>query len=210
MGIYAMFYYTRSITWENGLRIIKKAYESVLEIIPPNMFGMGNIIGLDLTDINILLHDEEAEIININGSHNFFISGKLPAIHNILEKAKNEGALHARMLPVGCPYHSKFIRESIGSFGNFINNLEIKTPSIPAISCIDQREITDSAGIRMELINNLITALNWQDTILKLNGKGVSLFYECGAGISLVKLNKFIPGEHKTLKFNQQDRLKEL
>jgi len=207
MGIYAMFYYTGSISRENGLRIIKKAYESVLENIPPNIFGMGNIIGLDLTDINTIMNDEEAEIINTNGSHNYIISGKLPAIQNILKKAKIEGAIHTGMLPVGCPYHSKFISGSAVDFGNFINKLEIRTPHVPAISCIDQREITDRADIQRELINNLITALNWQDTILKLYSRGIGLFYECGAGESLTKLNKFIPGDHKTIKFHQLDKL---
>jgi [acyl-carrier-protein] S-malonyltransferase len=207
MGIYAMFYYTGSISRENGLRILKKAYETVLENIPPNTFGMANVIGLNLADINSIIKDEEAEIINVNGSHNFFITGKLYSLHIILEKARNEGAIHARLLPVGCPYHSKFISTAAYNFGNFINSVEIKTPLIPAISCIDQREITDSSGIRTELINNLTTPLNWQDTILKMSEKGADLFYECGAGQSLVKLNKFIHGGHNTFKFNHSDKL---
>jgi [acyl-carrier-protein] S-malonyltransferase len=207
MGIYAMFYYTGSISREDGLRIIKKAYETVLETIPPNTFGMGNIIGLNMADIKTIIQDKEVEIINVNGSYNFFISGKLYSLLDILEKAKNEGAIHARLLPVGCPYHSKFISNASYSFGNFIQTLNINTPMIPAISCINQREITDSSGIRTELINNLITPLNWQDTILKMCKKGVDLFYECGAGQSLVKLNKFIYGGHNTLKFNHSDKL---
>lgn len=207
MGIYAMFYYTGSINWEDGLLIIKKAYESVMQSIPANTFGMGNIIGLDQTDFNLLTKGEEAEVINVNGDHNFVISGKISAIQNILEKAKIEGAIHTRLLPVGCPYHSEFIKKAAISFGSFINGLEVKTPEIPAISCIDQRKIKDQAGVRKEIINNLITPLNWLNTIGKMNGYGVNLFYECGAGESLTKLNKFISGDHKTIKFYQMDKL---
>ena len=207
MGLYAMFYFTGSVRWEDGLMIIKKAYDSVLEIIPANTFGMGNIIGLDLTDMNKLLKGEEAEIININGSHNFFVSGKTATLHHILEKAKNEGAIHARMLPVGCPYHSKYIRDASDGFGNFIRKLDIKDSVIPAISCIDQSEIRNLSEVKIEIIRNLVTPLNWQQTIIKMTENGIGLFYECGAGISLFKLNKFIPGDHKTLKFNLIDMI---
>jgi len=207
MGIYAMYYYTGSISFEEGLLIIKKAYESVLQVIPAKIFGMGNIIGLDETDVIALMNDEEAEVINMNGSHNFVISGKIFAIRNILERAKSEGAIHTRMLPVGCPYHSKFIRDSADSFGKFINSLDVKTPKIPVISCIDQNEITDPAGVRKGIIDNLFSHLNWQNTIVKMHGNGVNLYYECGAGESLTKLNKFIPGDHKTIRFYQTDKL---
>jgi [acyl-carrier-protein] S-malonyltransferase len=207
MGIYAMFYYTGSVSWEVGLRMIKKAYESVLETIPANIFGMGNIIGLDLTDFNLLMKNEEAEIINVNGSHNFVIAGKISAVENVLEKAKLEGALHTRMLPVGCPYHSKYIKEATKSFAGYINHLEVGNPDVPVVSCIDQHEINSADAVRNEIINNLITPLNWQHTIEKMHADGVNVFYECGAGDSLSKLNKFISGEHKTFRFDHLDKI---
>jgi [acyl-carrier-protein] S-malonyltransferase len=208
MGIYAMFYYTGSVSWENGLMMIKKAYESVLEAIPTNTFGMGNIIGLDQSDFNVIIKDEEVEVINVNGSHNFVISGKISAVQNVLDKAKLEGALHTRMLPVGCPYHSKYIKESAKSFAGYINHLEVGNPDIPVVSCIDQHEITDAGAVRKEIINNLITPLNWQHTVEKMNADGVSVFLECGAGDSLTKLNKFISGNHKTIKYFMFDKLR--
>jgi [acyl-carrier-protein] S-malonyltransferase len=210
MGIYAMFYYSGSISFDDGLRIIKKAFESVTETIQPNVYGMCNIIGLSLTDINLILQNNEAEIININGSHNFVISGKIPSLQSIIERAKLEGAIHTRLLNVGCPYHSKVIRETVSDFRTFLNNLEIKDPQLPIISCIDQREIMDSKAVRDELLNNLISPLNWLETVLKLNKKGITTFYECGAGISLFKLNKFVPVDQKTYKFYELGKVQDL
>lgn len=207
MGIYAMYHYTGSISLVNGLNLIKKAYELVSTSVAANSFGMGNIIGLNLADVTAIIWDEDAEIININGNHNFVVSGKLSAIQNILEKATIEGAIRVGMLPVGCPYHTKYLKDSAVDFGNYINGIEIFPPLIPVISGINQKEISNETEIRMEFINNLYTALNWQDTIVKMNENGVELFYECGAGDSLSKLNKFIPGNHKTLKFQFADKL---
>jgi [acyl-carrier-protein] S-malonyltransferase len=207
MGIYAMFYHTRSIGFEAGLMMIKKAYEAVMNCIPENKYGMGNIIGLDESDFDLLLKNEDAEVINVNGSHNFVLSGTIAAVQNILDKAKAEGALHTRLLPVGCPYHSGFIKDSAISFGGFINSMDVKKPVIPVVSCIDQRLVTSADEVKREIISNLVTPLNWMKTIEKIHTSGVSLFYECGAGESLTKLNRFIAGNHKTIRYSQFEKL---
>ena len=68
---------------------------------------------------------------------------------------------------------------------------------IKIISTFNQREFIKSADIKSELLYNLISNINWHNTMRKLISKGVGEFYECGAGKDLKKISRFIEGDYK-------------
>jgi [acyl-carrier-protein] S-malonyltransferase len=197
MGIYAAAHRAGSISFEDGLLLIRKAFLEISRITAANNFGMGSLLGLTRED---LAHapDNNAkgvEMVNQNSPWSFIFSGPLREIQNLLAWAVNEGALNTKLLNVTIPYHSKVLQPAEKPFSGFIETIPVKDPVIPVISMIDQSVITDATALKKEIAGNLHTPLNWYRTQLSLQESGIKSFIECGPGKSLVKNAKFVEGE---------------
>lgn len=204
MGIYAALFHAQVVTFSDGLFLIRKAYETIRNIVKDKKYGMCSIIGLSREDIVSLirLHNLHVEITNQNSSFAFVVSGVHSDILNLLHAATAEGALHTHLLKVSLPYHSFFLRETKYIFSGFIEKMLFKNPQTKIITLVDQQILEDPLVIKKEVIRNLFTPLNWFQTQSELMKAGVTLFLECGPGKNLVKNSKFITGEYQFLKLS--------
>lgn len=204
MGIYASLYDAGSISFETGLELILLAYESLMQAIRNESYGMGSLIGLSGRDIHHLidLSDLHIEITNQNASHSFVISGFRNDLTKLMELARDEGALHTRDLEVTIPYHSGFLKDGAMHFAGEIGHLEIKKPGTQMISLIDQTFLSSPSIIRQELINNLFYPLNWLRTQHAMLEHDISVFIECGASKGLVRNAKFMDGNFRYYSLN--------
>ncbi len=199
MGIYASFYAAKSITIEDGAKLIYNAYSLVKNLTGTRIYGMGAIIGLSTEDVENLIkyNAPDLEIININNEHSLVIAGKKDDVLIVLKKAKEEGAFSTAELTVDTPYHSKYLLKYSNPFQKYINTISIKSAEIPIISTYDQREFTKVSEIKSELIFNLTEKINWYKTMQKLIENNISEIYECGAGKDLKKISRFIEGNYQ-------------
>ena len=205
MGIYAALYAGGSISFEDGLRCIKKAYDLSVENLNNYEFGMGAIIGLTYEDLDQINKStsKNVEIVNRNGIHSFVISGISADVKTVALKAQDEGAFHSGLLDVSCPYHSKFMRNIANEFQKYVSLLDIKPSDIPVVSLIDQSIFKSREEIINELSRNLDSEINWfkaMQTMIHLN---ITTFVECGAGKSLYKIGKFIDGDFAIIPINK-------
>jgi [acyl-carrier-protein] S-malonyltransferase len=201
MGIYAALVHSKVVTFTEGLLMIRKALETIRNVVQNRKYGMCSIIGLSREDINSLIHllDLQVEITNQNSSFAFVISGVHSDIHDLLQAATAEGALHIHLLNVSLPYHSAFLRGTKNEFREFIETIRFEKPQTKIISLVDQQILLDPSMIKEEIIRNLYTPLNWYQTQSEFLKSGVNLFVECGPGKNLVKNAKFIDGEYQFL-----------
>jgi [acyl-carrier-protein] S-malonyltransferase len=209
MGIYAAAHFARSISFADGLRVIGKAYELVAEAASGKDYGMGHIIGLDSNDIQTLLnpYGTRLVIINCNGEYNFIVAGTVAELNGMLAQAKQAGAIHSKLLPVKNPYHTQFIIRNVCPFRIFLKSILFNDPVVPLVSNVDQKLLTTAYDIKEEFIRNLYTPTNWFRTIGKLNDLGTTTYYECGAGESLYKINKFIDIQGASFACHQYDKI---
>ncbi|MFH1321472.1 MAG: hypothetical protein ABII90_12585 [Bacteroidota bacterium] len=207
MGLYAALYHCNSITFEDGLLLIKNAFNIIKNSTCNKKFGMGTVVGLDYHDMSKIISQNSNNVENIstNSSHNFVISGDYYEVDKILNIAKEEGALYVRLLPVTCPYHSKFTGNAADEFGNYVKRININAPCSGIVSLIDQNILKTADDIKKELAGNLNTGINWLNTMLKMIDLNVNIFIECGAGKTLYKIGKFIEGDFKIYSINKLD-----
>ena len=198
MGIYASLYAAKSITIEDGAKLIFNAYNLVNDLTRTGIYGMGAIIGLSTEDVENLIKDSasDIEIININNEHSLVIAGKKNDVLLVLKKAKEEGALSTIELTVNTPYHSKYLLKYSDRLENLVDSFSIKETVIPIVSTYDQRIFTQVSEVKKDLVFNLTRKINWYKTMQKLIEKKVSEIYECGAGKDLKKISRFIDGDY--------------
>lgn len=199
MGIYASIYSAKSVSFEDGAKLIYHAFNLVEDLTQTKLYGMAAIIGLSVSDVKQLIekYTPDLEIINVNNELSLVIAGKKSDIKILLQKAKDEGAITTAELTVNTPYHSKYLIKYSESFSRFINSISFYEPQIPIISTYNQRKIENIAGIKAELIFNLTQKINWYKTIQNLLEHKVSEMFECGAGKDLKKISRFICGDYQ-------------
>jgi [acyl-carrier-protein] S-malonyltransferase len=204
MGIYATLYYCRSVSFDNGLMLVKNAWEIISAITAGHSYGMGMIIGLEEKDLLSIMESEmDIEICNRNNRHTFIISGSRMAVENVLASAKNEGALKTSILPVSNPYHSRFLKSCAKSFEVIVSKLELSDPLYRYISALDQRIIGTGKDLKKEVILNLSEKMNWAETMNSLIKQDVDVVIECGAGDGLTRNSRFIDGNFKSFSINK-------
>lgn len=205
MGLYAALYFCESVTFEDGLDLIQNAFDIITNPITKQKFGMGIVVGLDNDDLNNIIFNnfENIEIINENNKHTFVISGLFSEVKMLLEMAREEGALHTRLLSVTCPYHTKFMNEASNIFDEYLYKKKIYSPKFHIISLTDQKIITSEKEVRNMLVKNINSSINWHKTICKMLDLNIKTFVECGAGKTLYKIAKFIDGDFKIYPINR-------
>jgi [acyl-carrier-protein] S-malonyltransferase len=197
MGIYAALFQAKVINFADGLLLIKKAFETMRNIVGADKFGMCSIIGLSREDINDLIcsRNFQVEITNQNSSFAFVLSGLQKDMQDFLKAAMAEGALHTHLLNVSLPYHSGFLKKTMSGFREFVETIRFSIPRTKIISLVDQQIVENQQDLKEEIVRNLYTPLNWYRTQSELIRSGVNLFIECGPGKNLVKNSKFIEGD---------------
>jgi len=205
MGIYAALYAGGSITFEDGLRCIKKAYDLSVSHLNDYDFGMGAIIGLTYEELNQLNQStsKNVQIVNTNGLHSFVISGISSEVKSVAMKAQEEGAFHSGLLDVSCPYHSKFMTHVAHEFQKYVSRLDIKPSAVSIVSLIDQSVFKSREEIINELSRNLDSEINWYNAMQTMIDLNIKKFIECGAGRSLYKIGKFIDGDFAITPINK-------
>jgi [acyl-carrier-protein] S-malonyltransferase len=199
MGIYASLCHSGAISFTDGLWLIRSAYDAIKLITGDEEFGMCSIIGLSREDIMEIIRSvsSEAVISNQNSGFAFVLSGRLSEIHELINKAKTEGALHTHLLKVNLPYHSTFLNETRKVFREMIKPVIFRKADTGIISLIDRRIMNEPADLKKEVTENLFSPLNWYKTQLELAKLGVNVFVECGLGDGLAKNARFIEGDYK-------------
>ncbi|MEZ5195759.1 MAG: ACP S-malonyltransferase [Bacteroidales bacterium] len=210
MGLYAALYCSGAVSFEDGLKLIRKAYELIQLEIKGEEMGMGAIVGLELKDMEKIVEqlNNGAFIANKNGEYSYLISGRKERIEEALALAKNEGTLFTSKVLVRSPYHTEFIKNAALQLGSFIDQqISINEPQVKIISSVDQLELMTPNQIREELIDNIYHPINWYASMVHMIENGTDRFIECGAGNTLTKLARFIKGDFKVYPINKINKL---
>lgn len=199
MGLFAAFYHTSSISFENGLLLMHKACKFAHESINNDQYGMGAIVGISYQDIEKLINKNcnDVEIADVCNEHVIIGAGKRSELEKLLKISKINGCLHSKMLPISLPYHSRFMQNVEGEIIKYISQFDINPPTYKVVSCVDQKILSTAEDVRRELAGNMGQPINWAKTMDTMLALGVNMFIECGLSESLCKLAKFFKGDFK-------------
>ena len=197
-GIYAALHAAGAVTFTDGLRMARKAYELMSEASRGREAGMAVVIGLGGEDLASLIEKlglETASIVNSNNELCKVLSGKRKDLEVLLAEAARQGALSGQLLEVGIPYHHPALLRGVSaSFMDFLATVEWKRPVCAVVSSIDQEFLTEPGELIEFASANLSTPISWQKVVEALAGAGVARIVECGPGISLTQNGRFITG----------------
>lgn len=160
-----------------------------------NPGSMLAVIGLDEETVKDICLQSGTEVSNVNCPGQIVISGAVQALAEANKLAKTRGARALIPLKVSGAFHSALMEPVIAEFSRIVSNVRFRPPSVPVISNVNARPLTDVDSIKEELVKQLRNCIQWQGSVEYMMRGGVTAFYEIGPGRVLTGLIRRIDSE---------------
>ena len=129
---------------------------------------------------------------NDNGGGQVVVSGDKAAVERALDIAKARGAKRAMLLPVSAPFHCRLMQPAADAMADALAGVAIRPPVSPLVSNVLAAPIVDPDEIRRRLIEQVTGTVRWRESVAYMASRGVTRFFEIGAGKVLSGLVKRI------------------
>lgn len=196
LGEYAALVVAGVLSFEEGVKFIKKRGEVFYEAFQKHPSAMGAIIGISeeqVLDVLKQVGDEDSEnlyIANYNGPGQLVVTGARGSVKKACKILKEMGAKRALVLPQKGVGHSPNSAAEGAILGEELKKLNFKTPHIPIYQDADGLPHTDPKEILENQIKLMTYPVQWTNITFNMVKNGVTEFYEVGTDDTLQKIVK--------------------
>lgn len=194
LGEYAALVVAGALSFEDGVRFIKKRGQVFYEAFQKHPSAMGAIIGIPeetVLDVLKMVGEEDNEslyIANYNGPGQLVITGGRGSVKKACKVLKGMGAKRALVLPQKGVGHSPNSAEEGEILGEVLKKLNWLVPRIPIYMDVDGMPHTDPQEILQTEIKLMTCPVQWTRLTSEMVAHGVTEFYECGTDDTLQKI----------------------
>jgi [acyl-carrier-protein] S-malonyltransferase len=196
LGEYSALAAAGSLQISDCARLLRLRGRAMQEAVPVGAGAMAALLGLDFeTAEAIAAEAAEGQICqaaNDNGGGQVVLSGDRPAVERAVEIAKARGVRRATMLPVSAPFHCALMKPAAEVMAQALSRVTVKAPVVPLVCNVTARPIREPAEIVKRLVEQVTGTVRWRESVAFMAAKGVTTFYEIGAGRVLTGLVKRI------------------
>ena len=159
---------------------------------------MAAILGLEVSDVEKITKATGTYISNINTPQQIVISGDKTSVSNALKLASSEGAKKSIQLHVAGAFHSNLMETAQPGLLEMIETLPFKNPTTPIISNCTSDPLYSAEEVKLELVDQITSCVQWNSSMNKMIDAGVSNFLEIGPGSALSSMTKRIDRSVRT------------
>ena len=215
MGEYTALYAAGVVSFEDGLRLVKKRGEAMQAAANATQGSMVSIIGLEEDKVRQLCDEaSEGELldpVNFNCPGQIVVSGTVGACERAERLAEKYGALKAIRLEVAGAFHTPLMFRAAQALQDALWQSRISPPGpVKTIVNITAEYYVSAEGIIDGLTRQLTSPIPWHKCMERLLADGVEQFYEIGPGRVLTGLMKRINRKTKVTNVSDLSSLKAL
>lgn len=206
LGEYSALVAAGTISFFDAVRIVRARGKFMQSAVPVGLGTMAAVMGMkpqqvvDICDETTNReNDQIVEPANYNCPGQIVISGHVPAIMEAGEKAQKAGASRVVKLPVSAPFHCSLMRPAAEKLADRFADVKVKEPTIPIISNVDAQTNYHADSVRHLLIQQVSSAVRWEESMQLAVNQGVTRVIEIGPGRVLSGLMRRINRQVKTL-----------
>lgn len=190
LGEYSALAAAGAISLADTARLLRTRGQAMQSAVPVGVGAMAALLGLDFATVKEVAAEAAAEgevvqAANDNDPTQVVVSGHKAAVERAAEIAKSRGAKRAVMLPVSAPFHCALMQPAADVMAEALTAVEIQAPKVPLIANVRADEVTDPALIRELLVEQVTGSVRWRESVQAMAAKGVTEFWEIGAGKAL-------------------------
>ena len=197
LGEYTALVFAEVMTFEDGLRVVQERGRAMQAAADTVKSGMVSILGLEKERIEQLcqqarVQGEVLQIANYLCPGNIAVSGHKAACERIASLAEGAGAMKAIPLAVAGAFHTPLMQPAVERLSKALSEVKLKQPRFPVIFNVDASAHDDTGEIRDLLVRQVVSPVQWEDSMRKMLAHGHGPFWEVGPGRVLRGLLKRI------------------
>lgn len=199
-----------SLSFQEGLRLVRVRAESMEEAAHENEGSMTSVIGLSQMDCETIAKESGAELANLNAPDQFVLSGRKTAVEKAAQLAQVRGAKRVIRLKVGGAFHSSLMEPARKRFEETLRKVTLHSPRCLFTPNVSAREESNPETIRALLSEQLTHPVRWIETMTYARERGIRRFIEIGSGRVLKGLAKRIDPSLEVLSLEKSSDLEDL
>lgn len=186
-----------ALTFEDGLRLVRKRAELMKHAGQLAPGGMAAILGLDIPTLDKVCAEASAEgesvqVANDNCPGQVVISGAKAAVERAMAGAKSAGAKRALPLAVSIAAHSSLMAPIQDEWNAAVASAKFAMLNIPVIGNVHAAPLADAEAARADIIAQMQSRVRWTESVQYMAANGINTFVEFGTGAVLGGLVKRI------------------
>ncbi len=196
LGEYSALVATGFMTFEDALKVVKVRSSGMQKAGEEQKGTMAAVMGLE-TDVLEAVCKEAAskgtvQCANFNSPGQIVISGSVEGVHEAMAIAKNRGARMVKELVVSGAFHSPLMQSARQAVSDILNQTIVKNSEVPVYANVTAKPVTSGTDVKDLLVEQITSAVRWQESVARMIENGASMFYEFGPGNVLQGLIKRI------------------
>jgi [acyl-carrier-protein] S-malonyltransferase len=196
LGEYSALAAAGALSVTDTARLLRIRGRAMQKAVPVGTGAMAALLGLDFEQAVAVAAEaagtQVCQAANDNGGGQVVVSGDKAAVERAVEIAKGKGARRAMMLPVSAPFHCALMQPAADAMAQALANVAVKSPVVPVVANVLAGPVDNPAEIVRALVAQVTRTVRWRESVAFMGGKGVTTFYEIGAGRVLSGLVKRI------------------
>ncbi len=189
LGEYTALWCAGSISFEDGLRLVRLRGEAMQDASAQIQSSMTSLMGATEEQARALAavgaQHGICQVANLNAPGQVIVSGELKALDAVEAAAKDHGVRRTRRLVVAGGFHSECMRPAAERLKQALATVEIATPKIPFVSNVTGALTTSPEAIRTQLADQVCAPVLWEKSMRWALAQGVTSFVEPAPGTVL-------------------------
>lgn len=202
LGEYSALCAAGALGLADTARLLRIRGIAMQEAVPVGVGAMAALLGLDFAAASEVAAEaaqgEVCQAANDNDPAQVVVSGHRGAVERALEIAKAKGAKRALLLPVSAPFHCALMQPAAHRMAEALAGVVVNKPVVPVVVNVRAEAVTEPDRIRDLLVAQITGSVRWRESVMWMDGAGVTEFWEIGAGKALSGMVKRIAKEAVT------------
>jgi [acyl-carrier-protein] S-malonyltransferase len=202
LGEYSALCAAGSLSLADTARLLRLRGQAMQQAVPVGVGAMAALLGLDFDTARAVAEEaaegEVCQAANDNDPAQVVVSGHKAAVERAVEIAKAKGAKRALLLPVSAPFHCALMEPAARVMAEALDDVEIHEPAVPLVANVRAEAVRNPALIRSLLVEQVTGSVRWRESVAWMAAKGVTEFWEIGAGKALSGMIRRIAKEAET------------
>ena len=184
LGEYTALTATGALGFDDGIRLVSARAAAMHDAGLEQPGTMAAVLGLDDDQVVVAcnLADADVWVANYNAPGQVVIAGSPEGVDKASAQAKELGAKRVMSLQVSGAFHTPFMTSARGRLREAIAAAALRDADVPVVSNVDAKPHTVGAEWASLLSAQLSSPVRWRQSLVTLQGEGVTGFAELGPG----------------------------
>ncbi|NNF54433.1 MAG: ACP S-malonyltransferase [Acidimicrobiales bacterium] len=192
LGEYSALVASGAVSFADGVRLVTERGNAMQAAADANPGTMAAVLGLDdeLVELACEKANHDAFVANFNAPGQVVIAGSEEGIAAAGDLAKSLGAKRVMPIKVGGAFHTPFMASAGERLGKALKDVEFRMPERPVVANVDAQFHSGEAEWPELLSAQLISPVQWRQSLHTMEESGASLLVELGPGSVLSGMAK--------------------